>query len=103
MTTPESPAPTEEARALAQRFYVKQVLEALIDREVVFTRDVDRVDFIIKAGATGVMQAPFTSDGLLVAAVLLNDPPRACRAFDGEVHWMEDVNLIDFEDEVALA
>lgn len=102
MTLPESPVTTLEARALAQQFYAKQVLDALIDRKVVFTSDVDRVDFIVEKGATGVLQAPFISDGLLVAAVLLDDPPPGSEAFEGEVHWMEDINLIDFEDEVTL-
>jgi hypothetical protein len=88
---------------LARRFYQQQVLEVLVGRKVRFKVDVDRVDFTVRKGATGIMQPPFLHDGRLVAAVLLNRPPAAAHDYDNEVHWIEDENLIDFEDEVELA
>jgi len=94
---------TEAASTLAQRFFAKQVLDHLVGRQVVFTTEVDRGDFVVQAGATGIVQPPFTDDGRLVAAVQLEDPPAGAEPYDNEVHWIEDLNLIDFEDEVALA
>lgn len=93
---------TEAASTLAQQFFAKQVLEHLVDRRVEFLVEVDRGTFIVPKGATGIVQQPFTDDGRLVAAVLLDSPPAGATPYDGEVHWIEDVNLIDFEDEVQL-
>lgn len=92
----------EQAEALARQFYAKTVLEELAGKRVRIKTDVDRGIFTIEAGALGVVQPPFLHEGKLVAAVKLDDPPEEAEPFDGEVHWMEDVNLFDFEDEVEL-
>lgn len=89
--------------AVARQFYAKQVLEALAGKQVRLKVDIERDTFIVPAGSTGIAQDPFLVDGLLVAAIKLDDPPPEAKDFDGELHWMEDINLIDFEDEVELA
>ena len=94
--------PPSETKSLASRFYAQQILDRLAGQRVVFTTDIDRVDFTVEAGATGTVQKPFLLEGRLVAAVALDDPPEGSLPYDGEVHWMEDVNLFDFEDEVEL-
>lgn len=91
-----------ETESLASRFYAQQILDQLAGKRVVFKTDIDRVYFTVKAGAQGVVQAPFLLDGKLVAAVELDDPPEGSVPYDGEVHWVEDVNLIDFEEDVEL-
>jgi len=94
-TTPES---------LARRFYADQVLHALTGSRVRLKVDVERAEFTVPAGSTGIAMEPFlTDDGRLVAAVMLDDPPTEVQEFDGELHWIEDINLVDFEDEVELA
>lgn len=94
--------PPPEMQSLASRFYAQQILARLTGEHVVFKIDVDRGDFIVEAGATGVVQKPFLLEGKLVAAVVLDDPPTGSLPYDGEVHWLENVNLFDFEDEVEL-
>lgn len=94
---------TAHPENLAQRFYMDQVLRALVGQEVVLMCDIEREDFSVAAGSTGVVQDPFLVDGMLVACVLLDTPPEGSEDYDGEVHWIEDLNLMDFEDEVRLA
>lgn len=94
---------TASPETLAQRFYIDQVLRALVGQEVVILCDIEREDFIVPAGAKGTVQDPFLSDGMLVACVLLDEPPEGSQDYDGEIHWIEDLNLLDFEDEVRLA
>lgn len=94
--------PPEDAASLARRFYAQQVLQDLTGRQVRFMVDVERETFLVHAGATGVVMDPFLVDGRLVAGVWLDEPPRGSEAYDGEVHWIEDCNLIDFEDEIEL-
>lgn len=91
-----------QAKSLAAQFYAQQVLLQLSGRRVRFKSGVERQDFSVSAGATGVVQLPFLHEGKLVAAVRLDSPPAAAKQYDGEVHWVEDINLIDFEDEVEL-
>ena len=96
----ETPAPHEE---LASRFYQDQILKELAGQRVRFRVEVDRGDFVVPEGATGEAMPPFLHEGKLVAAVKLDEPTEICASeYDGECHWMEDVNLIDFEDEVEL-
>lgn len=94
--------PPSEMQSLASRFYAQQILDQLTGEQVVFKKDIDRGEFIVEAGATGVVQKPFLMEGKLVAAVVLDDPPAGSLPYDGEVHWLEDINLFDFEDEVEL-
>lgn len=93
----------QPSEALARRFYAQQVLTALVGKRVRFRVDVQRDEFDVPAGTTGIARPPFMVNGLLVAAVELDDPPPGAGECDNEVHWMEDCNLIDFEDEVELA
>jgi len=99
----DAPHPdTTASDALARRFYQQELLRELADRRVRFKTDVQRQDFEVLEGATGVAMKPFLHEGKLVAGVTLDDPPEGAEEFDGEVHWKEDVNLFDFEDEIEL-
>ena len=94
----DSPAPS----AFVSRFYAQQILTTLTGQRVVFKVDVERERFTVPAGTVGIVRSPFMVDGKLVAAVEFEDPPPGAADYDNEVHWMEDVNLIDFEDEIEL-
>ena len=94
----DPPAPS----GLANRFYAQQILATLSGQRVRFKVEVQREEFTVPAGMTGIARPPFMVDGKLVAAVELDDPPPGAAQFDNEVHWMEDFNLFDFEDEIEL-
>lgn len=95
--------PPQEHESLAARFYADQVLRRLVGETVVFTQEVERASFTVPAGARGTVQEPFMNDGLLVAAIELEEPLEGAEDYDNEVHWIEDSNLFDFEDQVELA
>lgn len=95
--------PNTAAETLAQRFYIDQILRELVGREVVILCDIERENFTVPAGATGTVQEPFLDQGMLVACILLDTPPAGSEDYDGELHWIENINLLDFEDEVRLA
>ena len=94
--------PTEHHEELAARFYAKHVLETLSGRRVRFTCDVERMGHLVEEGAEGTVRDPFLEGGKLVAAVELDEAPDWLEPFDGEVHWVEDINLLDFEEQVTL-
>lgn len=97
------PEITPEASKLARQFYASQILDELTGRRVRFVEEVERDEFTVEEGATGEIMAPFLHEGRLVAAVRLDDPPPGSEEFEGEVHWIEDETLLDFEEQIELA
>jgi hypothetical protein len=89
---------------LGQRFYAHELLKRLAGQRVEFVREVDRLPFVVvPVGAGGTLMAPFIDDeSRLVAAVMLDGPPPSLDAFDGEIHWVEGINLFEFEKDVRV-
>lgn len=87
-----------------EKFYAFEVLKGLAGRKVRFEREVWRGDLIILKGSTGVLMAPcHDEEGRIFAAVALDDPPLGLADdYDGEVHWLEGVNLHCIERDVLV-
>lgn len=98
----QHPVDTPESESLAKRFFARAVLHEVVGRKVKFTRPVERLEFTVRKGSVGWIMEPFMDEGKLVAAVRLASPPSGAEAFDGEVHWKEDFNLLEFEEDVEL-
>lgn len=101
-SAPPPKHPMDAPETLARRFYQHELLHELSGRRVRFVEDVKREGFTVQAGATGVVMDPFLNEGLLVAAVKLDNEPETAAEYDYEVHWVEDYTLIDFEEQIEL-
>ncbi len=87
-----------------EKFYAFEVLKGLAGRKVRFERLVHRGTWTIAEGSTGVLMAPcHDSEGRIFAAVALDDPPTGLAdQYDGEIHWIEGINLHDIERDVLV-
>ena len=88
---------------LGQRFYRDELWRRLEGRHVTFMRTVTRDEFVVPKGRAGKIIEPFLdSDGGLVLAVRLRTPVPGSEPFEGEVHWRENVNLLDVELDIVV-
>jgi hypothetical protein len=87
-----------------EKFYAFELLKRLEGGVVVFHREVSRGPWNIAEGTTGKMTAPcHDSDGMIFAAVKLDDPPEdLLEQYDGEIHWVEGVTLDDLREDIRI-
>lgn len=103
--TPKGNAfPKEGAGRIARLFYMTRLLQRMEGRSVRFVREVDRFPhFDVPKGSTGtVVGLSFSQDHKAIIRVRLDDETIGAEEFDHEVHWMEGVNLEEFEKDVVL-
>ncbi len=88
--------------AIGMRFYTWELIKRLAGSQMIFTREVDRSPhFIVVAGSTGTLQPPALDDGgMLFIAVRLDNPPKGAAYFEDECHWLEGINMLEFQDDV---
>ena len=87
-----------------EKFYAFELLSRLAGGVVVFAREVSRGPWTIAKGTTGKLVAPcHDADGMIFAAVKLDDPPASLMDnYDGEIHWVEGQTLHEIEQDIRI-